>query len=66
MKLLLIEDNQQLAHWLEQILKEHKFSVDIAADGEIAEDTLQELAPAGARLVQGLGDTDEERVRGRQ
>ncbi|KAF1042220.1 MAG: Transcriptional regulatory protein tctD [Herbaspirillum frisingense] len=42
MKLLLIEDNPQLAHWLEQILKEHKFSVDIAADGEIADQVLRD------------------------
>ncbi|BEV16745.1 response regulator [Herbaspirillum sp. DW155] len=42
MKLLLIEDNPQLAHWLEQILKEHKFTVDIAADGEIADQVLRD------------------------
>lgn len=42
MKLLLIEDNPQLAHWLEQILKEHKFKVDIAADGEIADQVLRD------------------------
>lgn len=40
MKLLLIEDNPPLAHWLTQILRENKFSVDLASDGEMADHVL--------------------------
>ena len=41
MKLLLIEDNPPLALWLTRILKEEKFTVDVAADGAAADQVLQ-------------------------
>ncbi|MDY7577003.1 response regulator [Herbaspirillum sp. RTI4] len=37
MKLLLIEDNPALAHWLTQILRENHFTVDLASDGDAAD-----------------------------
>jgi len=42
MKLLLIEDNEQLAHWLAQLLREQDFVVDHVADGEAADRLLQQ------------------------
>ena len=42
MKLLLIEDNAQLAHWLAQLLREQDFVVDHVADGEAADRLLQQ------------------------
>ncbi|AMP14423.1 response regulator [Collimonas pratensis] len=41
MKLLLIEDNPPLALWLSKILKEDKFTIDVASDGEMADSLLQ-------------------------
>ncbi|WP_211441607.1 response regulator transcription factor [Collimonas humicola] len=41
MKLLLIEDNPPLALWLSKILKEDKFTIDLATDGEMADSLLQ-------------------------
>ncbi|WP_158902153.1 response regulator [Burkholderia sp. L27(2015)] len=41
MKLLLIEDNPALAHWLEKLLSEQKFVVDHVLDGEAADRMLQ-------------------------
>ena len=41
MKLLLIEDNPPLALWLTKILKEEKFTVDVAIDGVAADQVLQ-------------------------
>lgn len=41
MKLLLIEDNPPLALWLTKILKEEKFTVDVAIDGAAADHVLQ-------------------------
>jgi two-component system response regulator TctD len=41
MKLLLIEDNLPLADWLTRILKENKFTIDVAGDGEEADRVLQ-------------------------
>lgn len=41
MKLLLIEDNPTLAHWLEKMLGEQKFVVDHVLDGEAADRMLQ-------------------------
>lgn len=41
MKLLLIEDNLQLAHWLTQLLRERDFVVDHVADGAGADQLLQ-------------------------
>ncbi len=37
MKLLLIEDNLPLAHWLTRMLREEKFTVDAASDGDTAD-----------------------------
>ena len=37
MKLLLIEDDAQLAHWLVQLLREQNFLVDHVADGGVAD-----------------------------
>ncbi|WP_394787206.1 response regulator [Rhodoferax sp.] len=37
MKLLLIEDNPQLAHWLASLLREQDFVVDHVVDGDAAE-----------------------------
>lgn len=42
MKLLLIEDNEQLAHWLVQLLQEQNFVVNHVADGEAADLLLQQ------------------------
>ncbi|MFT3813142.1 MAG: response regulator transcription factor [Acidovorax sp.] len=42
MKLLLIEDNAQLAHWLARLLREQDFVVDHVADGEAADQLLQQ------------------------
>ena len=37
MKLLLLEDDAQLAHWLASLLREQDFVVDTVADGEAAD-----------------------------
>lgn len=42
MKLLLIEDNASLAHWLAQLLREQDFVVDCVADGEAADRLLRQ------------------------
>ena len=42
MKLLLIEDNASLAHWLAQLLREQDFIVDSVADGEAADQLLRQ------------------------
>ena len=42
MKLLLIEDNASLAHWLAQLLREQDFVVDSVADGEAADGLLRQ------------------------
>lgn len=42
MKLLLIEDNASLAHWLAQLLREQDFVVDCVADGEAADQLLRQ------------------------
>lgn len=41
MKLLLIEDNPSLAHWLAKLLRDARFTVDTAADGDTADQLLQ-------------------------
>ncbi|KWR87429.1 response regulator [Cupriavidus sp. IDO] len=41
MKVLLIEDNVSLIHWLARLLKEDRFVVDTALDGEVADQLLQ-------------------------
>ncbi len=40
MKVLLIEDNDSLVHWLSRLLKEERFVVDAALDGEAADQLL--------------------------
>jgi DNA-binding response OmpR family regulator len=40
MKVLLIEDNDSLVHWLVKLLKEERFVVDTALDGEAADQLL--------------------------
>jgi two-component system, OmpR family, response regulator TctD len=42
MKLLLIEDNAQLAHWLASLLREQDFVVDHVEDGDAADRLLQQ------------------------
>jgi len=41
MKVLLIEDNDSLVHWLVKVLKEERFVVDTALDGEAADQLLR-------------------------
>ncbi len=41
MKVLLIEDNVSLTHWLSRLLKEDRFVVDTAQDGEAADQLLR-------------------------
>jgi two-component system response regulator TctD len=36
MRLLLVEDNDQLAHWLAKILRDDGFMLDRVSDGEAA------------------------------
>ncbi len=42
MKLLLIEDNRELAHWLGRLLREQGFGVDEVADGAAADMQLRQ------------------------
>lgn len=42
MKLLLIEDNPALSHWLARLLREQDFGVDEAADGAVADQLLRQ------------------------
>ena len=42
MKLLLIEDNPQLAHWLSRLLREQDFVVDHVEDGDAADRLLRQ------------------------
>jgi len=42
MKLLLIEDNPELAHWLARALREQYFVVDHVANGDAADDLLRQ------------------------
>jgi two-component system, OmpR family, response regulator TctD len=41
MRLLLVEDNEQLAHWLIRTLTDDGFALDHVGDGEAAEDALR-------------------------
>ncbi|MDR8378366.1 DNA-binding response regulator, partial [Acinetobacter baumannii] len=41
MRLLLAEDNRELAHWLERALVQGGFAVDCVADGRAADHLLQ-------------------------
>ncbi|MCP3705985.1 response regulator [Paraburkholderia sp. CNPSo 3274] len=40
MKLLLVEDNAELAHWIVNLLRAENFTVDCVADGEAADTVL--------------------------
>src|ERR1700760_2352745 len=42
MKLLLIEDNAELAHWLAGLLRAQDFVVDPVADGDTADELLRQ------------------------
>jgi len=42
MKLLLVEDNDQLAHWLASLLRAQEFVVDHVGDGDAADRLLQQ------------------------
>lgn len=42
MRLLLAEDNRELAHWLEKALVQNGFAVDCVNDGRAADHLLQE------------------------
>src|SRR5574337_1450694 len=42
MKLLLIEDNEQLSHWLASLLREQAFVVDQVPDGDAADRQLRD------------------------
>ena len=37
MKLLLVEDNEELAHWLAKILEDDGFVLDRVSDGDAAD-----------------------------
>ena len=41
MRLLLVEDNRELARWLAEILRASRYTVDVAHDGVEADDCLQ-------------------------
>jgi two-component system response regulator TctD len=43
MRLLLVEDNDQLAHWLARILQDDGFMLDRVSDGEAAETALRSV-----------------------
>ena len=44
MRLLLVEDNRDLARWLAEILRGSRYAVDVAHDGVEAEDCLRAVA----------------------
>ena len=44
MRLLLAEDNRELAHWLEKALVQNGFAVDSVNDGRAADHLLQAIA----------------------
>src|SRR5574337_1803274 len=60
MKLLLIEDNEQLSHWLASLLREQEFVVDQVPDGDAADRQLQ-----GARYDLVLLDLNIPRLSGK-
>ena len=41
MRLLVVEDNRELARWLAEILRTSRYTVDVAHDGTEADDFLQ-------------------------
>ena len=54
MRLLLAEDNRELAHWLEKALVQNGFAVDCVADGSAADHLLQSEHYALAVLDIGM------------
>lgn len=58
MRLLLAEDNRELAHWLEKALVQHGFAVDAVTDGRAADHLLQSEHYALAILDIGMPGYD--------
>lgn len=58
MRLLLAEDNRELAHWLEKALVQGGFAVDSVADGRAADQLLQSEKYALAVLDIGMPGLD--------
>ncbi len=58
MRLLLAEDNRELAHWLEKALVQGGFAVDCVADGRAADHLLQGESYAVAILDIGMPGFD--------
>lgn len=58
MRLLLAEDNRELAHWLEKALVQGGFAVDCVADGRAADHLLQSEQYALAVLDIGMPGYD--------
>ena len=44
MKLLLVEDNAELAHWIVNLLRGENFSVDFVLNGEQADSVAHDAA----------------------
>ncbi|HEY4441688.1 MAG TPA: response regulator [Candidatus Elarobacter sp.] len=69
MRLLLVEDNAQLAEWLARTLRRQKYSVDFVTSGDDADHVLQTEDYALVVLDLGLPDTSGlevlKRLRGR-
>lgn len=51
MRLLLAEDNRELAHWLEKALVQNGFAVDCVNDGRAADHLLQEKTMPSRSLI---------------
>lgn len=58
MRLLLAEDNRELAHWLEKALVQYGFAVDCVFDGQAADHLLQSERYAMAVLDIGMPRMD--------
>lgn len=58
MKLLLVEDNRELASWLGKALRQGQYAVDIAHDGEDADQLLKVADYAAVVLDLGLPKMD--------
>ena len=58
MRLLLAEDNRELAHWLEKALVQEGFAVDCVSDGRAADHLLQGEHYAVAILDIGMPGFD--------
>ena len=58
MRLLLAEDNRELAHWLEKALVQAGFAVDAVSDGRAADQLLQSEQYALAVLDIGMPELD--------